>query len=103
MTRSPCRLGSTYRISVSWYAFSDGTTLTDLDAAPTLQAYQSDGTTAVGAAITCTKASTGVYYGDLPLTTANGFTTGQYIWKMAGASAASAVNQTGELLISHTV
>jgi hypothetical protein len=103
MTRSQCRIGSTYRISVSWYAFSDGTTLTDLDAAPTLQAYQSDGTTTVGAAITCTKASTGVYYGDLPLTVANGFAVGQYIWKMSGLSGTLAVNQAGELLISHTV
>jgi len=96
-TRNTVRLGSTYRITVPWYDLSDGATLADLDAAPTLQAYQSDGTTTAGPAVTCTKSSTGIYYGDLTFST--GFSVGTYIWKMSGLSGTKARCKTGELAI----
>lgn len=102
MSRTNIRLGSTYRISVPFYALSDGTTLTDLDALPTLQVYASDGTTATGSPVTCTKASTGVYYGDMEFNTTD-FAVGIYIWKMYGLSGGNDVNQTGEISISHVV
>lgn len=102
MTATKCRLGSTYRISVPWYSLADGTTLTDLDAAPTLQAYDSTGATTVGAASTCTKASTGVYYGDLELA-ASTFAAGTYIWKMSGHSGTKDVNQSGEISVLQVV
>jgi len=100
---TPVRLGSTYRITVPFYALSDGTTPTDLAAAPTLQVYLDDGTTTVGTPVTCTKTTTGVYYGDIQFTVTNGFAPGAYIWKMFGISGAAAVNQTGWVSVTHVV
>lgn len=102
MSAMNVRLGSTYRITVPFYAFTDGTTLTDLDALPTLQVYASNGTTAVGSAVTCTKLSTGIYYGDMEFNTTD-FAVGIYIWKMYGLSGGNDVNQTGEVHTNHVI
>lgn len=96
------RLGSTYRISVPFYSLADGTTPADLDTAPTLQVYDSDGITPVGSAITCTKSSTGTYYGDLELDPVT-FAVGAYIWKMSGHSGSKDVNQSGDISVLHVV
>jgi hypothetical protein len=101
--RTKIRLSSTYRFTVPFYALSDGTTLTDLDAPPTLQIYAADGTTTVGSAVTCTKDSTGVYHGDKEFESTV-FTHGSiYIWKMSGAKGGNDVSQSGELIVSHVV
>jgi len=101
MTTTPTnvRLGSTYRITVPFYALSDGTTLTDLDAPPTLQAYDIAGTTAIGSAVTCTRDSAGTYHGDLEISSPTFAVNTGYMWKMAGLSGTKAQDQTGYFVV----
>jgi hypothetical protein len=102
MTLIPVRLGSTYRVIVPFYALSDGTTLMDLDALPTLQMYDTHGT-AVGSAITCTKDSTGIYHGDIEFDAVAFHVGSEYIWKMYGLSGTKDQNQTGYFTVLDVV
>ena len=103
MATTEVRLGSTYRVIVPFYALSDGTTLTDLDSAPSLQVYDQAGVTAIGSAITCTKDSTGIYHGDIELVSTT-FTAGTvYQWIMAGHSGGKDQSMSGYLVVLQVV